>query len=149
MENAVEKICDVTDDDEREILFDDQMFAILGVVQPIEKAMRRSKPVISGELLHLLLGGLLCGCRGLVKICASVVAACCIIWFLVFRFLNSGYCCVLKWRFTLFYLTLRDRNQISASCSGHQVSQSAEVVSSSGEGKQPPHFVDSSQLHFL
>ena len=79
MENAVEKVCDVTDDDERENLFDDQMFAILGVVQPIEEAMRRSKPVISGELLHLLLGGLLRGCRGLVKIGASVVD----VWLLV------------------------------------------------------------------
>src|SRR2546421_13110439 len=73
MEDAVEKVCDVTDDDERKNLFDDQMFAILGVVQPIEEAVRRSKPVISGELLHLFLGGLLSGCRGFVKIGASVV----------------------------------------------------------------------------
>src|SRR6266404_1239183 len=35
------------------------------------------------------------------------------------------------------------------SCSGHQVSQSAEVVSGSGEGKQPPNLLDPSQLHFL
>jgi len=79
MENAVEKVCDVTDDEERENLFDHQMFAILGVVQPIEEAVRRSKPVISGELWHLLLGGLLCGCRGFVKIGASVVD----VWLLV------------------------------------------------------------------
>ncbi len=35
------------------------------------------------------------------------------------------------------------------SCPGHQVSQSAEVVSGSGEGEQPRNLVDPSQLHFL
>src|ERR1700758_3299815 len=34
------------------------------------------------------------------------------------------------------------------SCFRHQVSQSAEVVSSPGESKQPPNLVDPSQLHF-
>ena len=45
--------------------------------------------------------------------------------------------------------TERARIETSVSCSGHQVSQSAEVVGSSGEGKQPPDLVDPSQLHFL
>src|ERR1700733_9985324 len=34
------------------------------------------------------------------------------------------------------------------SYSGHQVSQSAQVVGGSGESKQPPYLLDSSQLHF-
>ena len=37
----------------------------------------------------------------------------------------------------------------SGSGSGHEVSQAAEVVSSPGEGKQPPDLLDPSQLHFL
>ncbi len=35
------------------------------------------------------------------------------------------------------------------SCSGHQVSQSAQIVGGPGEGEQPPDLVDPSQLHFL
>jgi hypothetical protein len=44
-------------------------------------------------------------------------------------------------------LSMADRHSVS--CSGHQASQSAQVVSSSGEGKQPPNLLDRSQLHFL
>jgi hypothetical protein len=46
-----------------------------------------------------------------------------------------------------YLLSMADRHSVS--CSGHQVSQSAQVVSSSGEGKQPANLLDPSQLHFL
>ena len=47
------------------------------------------------------------------------------------------------------FLSTETAHPSHLSCSGHQGSQSAQVVGGSGEGKQPPHLVDSSQLHFL
>ena len=47
------------------------------------------------------------------------------------------------------FLSTEPSHPSHLSCSGHQGSQSAQVVGGSGEGKQPPHLVDSSQLHFL
>ena len=66
---------------------------------------------------------------------------------LVVRFLNSGVLLRLELAVRLLYLRCEAEIKTS-SCSGHQVSQSAEVVSSSGEGEQPPRFGDPSQLHF-
>jgi len=47
------------------------------------------------------------------------------------------------------FLSTETAHPSHLSCSGHQGSQSAQVVGGSGEGKQPPHLVDPSQLHFL
>jgi hypothetical protein len=60
------------------------------------------------------------------------------------RYLISGYRCAGKEPFRLLYLLSRP-NRTSGSCSGHQVSQSTEIVSSPGEGEQPPHLVDKVQ----
>ena len=68
--------------------------------------------------------------------------------FLVFRYRNSGFLTA-AWALQVARDTLRDRKEYPPSCSGHQVSQSTQVVSSSGEGKQPPDLLDPSQLHFL
>src|SRR6266849_5064315 len=65
--------------------------------------------------------------------------------FKAFGFEFQDYCCVVKNFLGPFY-QLNGANRNSVSCSGHQVSQSAEVVSGPREGKQPPNFVDPSQL---
>jgi len=48
----------------------------------------------------------------------------------------------------LIFLSTEPARRSYVSRSGHQVSQSAQVVGSSGEDKQPPYLLDSSQLHF-
>src|SRR5260370_21718096 len=44
------------------------------------------------------------------------------------------------------FLSAEPARRSHVSRSGHQVSQSAQVVGSSGEDKQPPYLLDSSQL---
>ncbi len=47
------------------------------------------------------------------------------------------------------FLSTEPAHPRHVSCSGHQVSQSAQIVGGPGKDKQPSHLVDSSQLHFL
>jgi hypothetical protein len=47
------------------------------------------------------------------------------------------------------FLSTEPARRSHVSRSGHQVSQSAQVVGGPGEGKQPSHLVDPSQLHSL
>jgi len=73
MKNAVKEISDVTDDDEWESSPNNEAFAILGVVQPTQETMPRREPVLTGELLHFLLGRLLRCCASPVKIGTPIV----------------------------------------------------------------------------
>src|SRR5271166_1273309 len=73
MENAVKEVRDVADHDERKGFLEDEMLAILCVVQPIKKTVTGSEPVIASQSIQFLLSSLLGRLRCFAQVASSVV----------------------------------------------------------------------------
>jgi hypothetical protein len=73
MENAVKNVRDVADYDEREGFSENEMLAILRVVQPIEKTVTGGESVIARQSIQFLLSSLLGCLRCFAEVASSVV----------------------------------------------------------------------------